>query len=750
MLKLMYIGMLGYATEFGQMEIVKLLAEGDFGSKRVGYLALGILMDETQEVLTLAENHIKRDLTAGTNPFIQALALDVIANIAGADMSRDMMNEVLELCSSSNSHLKKKATLAAHRMIRKAPELCDVFLDYDSKSYSALNDRNHGVLLTYFTLLGDLLSSEAAPHYIESYVQLAPQAISLLRQLNMSPGTGEHDVGNVTDPFLQVKLLRFLRILGAGNTRLSEQMNDALAQVATNTDASKNAGCAVLYECVRTIIAVESDDGLRTLAYNILGRFMARENNARFVALAMFLDVVRTDVAVAQRQRTTVLDCLKDNDLGIRRRALQLTVALVDETNVRLMTADLMAYLGVCADEMKAEATRQVCGVIQSKAPSDEWRVEVTIKLLKSDAIQAVPDDFALSFIYLLSNVAADLQQRALSALWAEFERPLDANMLARTALWLTACWTVGEFGEKLGADDRRVIDVLAQLARESSARNVTLYALNAAGKYASKKQAARASALALFDAFAASMDVEFQQRACEYSVVLRDFPDVAAFCLAAAPEGTPQAAPRSQTTLAATSLGGAAPAAPAPDFMEELFSGGAAAARTAPSASMDIFGGVPAAAKAPSPPPAQSPAASAPDDIFGEVTKAAPPAAAPAPARPSAIKFTAFSDVGVVFDVVATPKTANDYSTIDVQGTLQVDNTDTTDAQILVAVPRTATLKVLSARDVGRGVKQQNMTVSCSDAAKAPVLAMKVKITFTMNGTQQTHNFQFSRDLRQ
>ena len=43
----------------------------------------------------------------------------------------------------------------------------------------------------------------------------------------------------------------------------SETMNDLLAQVATNTETTKNVGNSVLYETVLTIMDIKSESGLR-------------------------------------------------------------------------------------------------------------------------------------------------------------------------------------------------------------------------------------------------------------------------------------------------------------------------------------------------------------------------------------------------------------------------------------------------------------------------------------------------------
>lgn len=139
-----------------------------------------------------------------------------------------------------------------------------------------------------------------------------PQAVPLLvKHLKSLVTTGyspEHDVSGITDPFLQVKILRLLRLLGRGDAKASEEMNDILAQVsfllvsragrsvahsssscvcqvATNTDASKNVGNSILYETVLAVLEIDADSGLRVMAINILGKFLGnRDNNIRSVA----------------------------------------------------------------------------------------------------------------------------------------------------------------------------------------------------------------------------------------------------------------------------------------------------------------------------------------------------------------------------------------------------------------------------------------------------------------------------------
>lgn len=87
-----------------------------------------------------------------------------------------------------------------------------------------------------------------------------------------------------------MKIIEILGRIGTGNSEASDEMSDILAQIATNTENTKNPGNSVLAECVRTIMQIEASQGLRVLGINILGKFLAnKENNVRYVALQQLI-----------------------------------------------------------------------------------------------------------------------------------------------------------------------------------------------------------------------------------------------------------------------------------------------------------------------------------------------------------------------------------------------------------------------------------------------------------------------------
>lgn len=80
------------------------------------------------------------DLNSSTQ-FVVGLALCTLGAIASPEMARDLASEVERLMKSPNTYIRKKATLCAFRVIRRVPELMEIFLP---ATRSLLSEKNHG------------------------------------------------------------------------------------------------------------------------------------------------------------------------------------------------------------------------------------------------------------------------------------------------------------------------------------------------------------------------------------------------------------------------------------------------------------------------------------------------------------------------------------------------------------------------------------------------------------------------------
>jgi AP-1 complex subunit gamma-1 len=153
--------------------------------------------------------------------------------------------------------------------------------------------------------------------------------------------------------------------------------------VATKTESNKNAGNAVLYECVETIMAIEDTNSLRVLAINILGRFLSnRDNNIRYVALNMLMKAITFDDQAVQRHRVTILECVKDPDASIRKRALELVTLLVNENNVTQLTKELIDYLEISDEDFKEDLSAKICFIVEKFSPEKLWYIDQMLKVL--------------------------------------------------------------------------------------------------------------------------------------------------------------------------------------------------------------------------------------------------------------------------------------------------------------------------------------------------------------------------------
>uniref|UniRef100_A0A8C7LWY9 Adaptor related protein complex 1 subunit gamma 1 n=1 Tax=Oncorhynchus mykiss TaxID=8022 RepID=A0A8C7LWY9_ONCMY len=444
--------------------------------------------------------------------------------MGSSEMCRDLAGEVEKLLKTSNSYLRKKAALCAVHVIRKVPELMEMFLP---ATKNLLSEKNHGVLHTSVVLLTEMC--ERSPDMLLHFRKLVPQLVRILKNLIMSGYSPEHDVSGISDPFLQVRILRLLRILGRSDDDSSEAMNDILAQVATNTETSKNVGNAILYETVLTIMDIKSESGLRVLAINILGRFLLNnDKNIRYVALTSLLKTVQTDHNAVQRHRSTIVDCLKDLDVSIKRRAMELSFALVNGNNIRGMMKELLYFLDSCDPEFKADCASGVFLAAEKYAPSKRWHIDTIMRVLTT-AGSYVRDDSVPNLIQLITNsveMHAYTVQRLYKALLDD---------ISQQPLVQVSSWCIGEYGdllvsgqceeeEPIQVTEDEVLDVLEGLLVSNLSTPVTRgYSLTAIMKLSTRFSSVN-RIKKVVSIYGSSIDVELQQRAVEYNALFKKY----------------------------------------------------------------------------------------------------------------------------------------------------------------------------------------------------------------------------------
>lgn len=675
-------------------------------------------------------------------------------------MSRDLFAEVEACVNTSNPYIRRKAALCAMRICRKVPDLQEHFVE---KASNLLADRNHGVLLSGLTLVTSLCEADeeegGEEGVVEKFKPLVPQLVRTLKGLATSGYAPEHDVTGISDPFIQVKILRLLRVLAVGDADVSEQINDILAQVATNTDSSKNVGNSILYEAVLTILDIEADSGLRVLGVNILGKFLSnKDNNIRYVALNTLIKVVAIEPNAVQRHRNTILECLRDPDISIRRRALDLSFTLINESNVRVLIRELLAFLEVADNEFKPTMTTQIGVAADKFAPNKRWHVDTMLRVLTL-AGNYVKEPILSSFIRLIATTP-ELQTYAVQKLYINLRKDITQESLTQAA-----AWCIGEFGESLlrggqyeeeelvqEVKEHEIIDIFSSILNSSYNTQVsTEYIVTSLMKLTTRlsdaSQIERVRRLLQFHQ--TSLDVEVQQRAVEYgnlfshdqirrgvlekmpppqikeesrvlgaattskkankasnrkSKMIKPTEEDLLFDLTDAPQSAgPAASSQNNADLLADILGGSGTTSPAPT-----------SSTPTPQQSnmaniMDLFGSAPSA---PSPAPAAAPGAGSNMDLMSAMGGGAPSQAQAAPQAPTGIPCYNGNDLNVSFQVQRNAEGM-------VQATARFRNTGSgnlSNVGLQAAVPKTQKLQLMaiSSTELGAGAEAtQVMRVS-------------------------------------
>jgi len=447
--KLVYMYVMGYEVDFGHMEVINLLTSPKFNEKVVGYIGTSTLLNGASrgELMTLVTNSVRNDLSTGT-PVVQSYALTLAANMGSAEFAESMLPEVQRvLVSGGPPSLLKKAAVCFLRLFRATPDAVAVE-EWVPRLTRLLEHPSLGVALSVTTLILGLL--ERSKRGAEE--EVVPRAIAVLSRLVLHRSCSpDYMYYSTPSPWLQVGLMRLLQQFDAPKEpTLQGRLNEVLSHVLSHTDVTKyvnknNADHAILFEAVNLIIHYKdgSEESLRTKAVALLARFIAvKEPNIRYLGLESMtrLAAVSGTTDQIKKHQSTVMYSLKDADVSIRKRALDLLFVMCDADNAEEVVGELLAFLVVANVSLKEEMILKIAILAERFAPNFKWYLDTILRMI-TVAGDFVSDDIWHRAVQIISN-HEELQKYAAVSL---FKSLLPAQV--HIAAVKVGAYVLGEYG---------------------------------------------------------------------------------------------------------------------------------------------------------------------------------------------------------------------------------------------------------------------------------------------------------------
>ena len=176
------------------------------------------------------------------------------------------MPQVVDLLGHQKEAVRKKAIMALHRFYHKSPSSVSHLFSHFRKR---LCDNDPGVMGATLCPLFDLITVD-----VNSYKDLVLSFVSILKQVAERRLPKGYDYHQMPAPFIQIRLLKILALLGSGDKLASEKMYTVVGDIFRKCDSTSNIGNAVLYECICCVSSIYPNPKLLEAAADVISRFL--------------------------------------------------------------------------------------------------------------------------------------------------------------------------------------------------------------------------------------------------------------------------------------------------------------------------------------------------------------------------------------------------------------------------------------------------------------------------------------------
>nr|CAB3475222.1 unnamed protein product [Digitaria exilis] len=407
LLRLVYAEMLGHDASFGHIHAVKMTHDESLPLKRTGYLAVALFLDERHDLVILVVNTIQKDLRSD-NYLVVCAALTAACRLIGEEAIPAVLPQVVELLAHPKEAVRKKAVMALHRFYQRSPSSVSHLV---SNFRKRLCDNDPGVMGATLCPLYDLILEEP-----NAYKDLVVSFVNILKQVAERRLPTSYDYHQMPAPFIQIKLLKILAVLGSGDKQASGHMYTMLEAAAETTSKF-----------------LKSDShNLKYMGIDALGR------------------LIKINPDIAEEHQLAVIDCLEDPDDTLKRKTFELLYKMTKSTNVEVIVERMIEYMiNITDHHYKTEIASRCVELAEQFAPSNQWFIQTMNKVFEH-AGDLVNIKVAHNLMRLIAEGFGEEDEGADSQLRSSavdsYIRIVGEPKLPSSFLQII-CWVLGEYG---------------------------------------------------------------------------------------------------------------------------------------------------------------------------------------------------------------------------------------------------------------------------------------------------------------
>ena len=525
LVRLLYVEMLGHDASFGYIKAVEMAASASLYHKRTGYLVCSACLSPDHEFRFMLVNQMQRDMQSA-NVLEICGGLIAATSLITSDMVPALSGEVTKLISHESQTVRKKAIIALHRFFQLAPDVVSSE-ELMEKARKVLCDRDPSVMGSCLNVIEDM--AKRNPVEIKP---LIPSLVSILKQIAEKRLPDEFNYHRVPAPWMQIRVVRILCLLGQADAEASSGMYEVLNETMKAADIGINAGYAIVYECIKCITKIYPNPKLLDAAGEAIARFIqSRSNNLKYLGVTGLAMIVETHPQYAAQHQMSVMDCLEDPDETLQRKTLDLLYRMTNPVNVEFITDKLLLFLRDTTDLfLKQQLTTRVCSVAERYAPSNAWYISTITQLFEVSG-DMVDQQVAQNLMSLIAEGTGEseeadmmLRQTAIE-LYITLLQDKPPTKLPRILLE-TMAWCLGEYAylsAVMSLDE--ILSKLCKWNKAISHPSTKRFLTSAIFKLVAQVGTCPPQAAAVIDEYTRSKDLDLQQRCLEFQSLLMTAP---------------------------------------------------------------------------------------------------------------------------------------------------------------------------------------------------------------------------------